>query len=161
MHADTLQTNKQSANCNNNPLLIDLDFRDKNTKRIHKAELWFQKDVFKNLENENDADYELDKMIERFKEKGGHVLGQEKEVANHDKEKRMQKRKVNENGDANSDYDVEEIMMPKKKTKNVDGKDGFEIVSRETGNYIIKILCGSISVCSFVIYISEILLKLQ
>ncbi|XP_072752961.1 pre-rRNA 2'-O-ribose RNA methyltransferase FTSJ3 [Anoplolepis gracilipes] len=120
---------KDSDN-SNNPLLTDLDFRDKKTKKIHKAELWFEKDAFKNLENEDDADYELDKMIEQYKRKGGHVLGEEKKIEK--KINKEKKRKISESDDGNSDYDVEEMMAPNKKVKKIGGKDGFEIVSQET-----------------------------
>lgn len=120
---------KDSDN-SNNPLLTDLDFRDKKTKKIHKAELWFEKDAFKNLENEDDADYELDKMIEQYKRKGGHVLGEEKKIEK--KINKEKKRKISESDDANSDYDVEEMMALNKKVKKIGGEDGFEIVSQET-----------------------------
>ncbi|EZA58088.1 hypothetical protein DMN91_005690 [Ooceraea biroi] len=132
---DKPQKKTQFTDCNSNPLLTDLDFRDKKTKKIRKAELWFEKDVFKDLENENDADYELDKMIEQYKKKGGHVLGQEEKVENHDKKN---KRKISENDDTDSDYNVEEVMAPKKKVQNIGGKDGFEIVSRETRDKKLK-----------------------
>lgn len=129
---------KDSEN-SNNPLLTDLDFRDKKTKKIHKAELWFEKDAFKNLEHEDDADYELDKMIEQYKRKGGHILGEEKKTEEkiNKEEKKIEekinkkKRKVSESDDTNSDYDIEEMMASKKKIKKVGGKDGFEVVSQE------------------------------
>lgn len=124
---------KETKDCDGNPLLTDLDFRDKKTKKIHKAQLWFEKDVFKNLEDENDADYELDKMVEVYKKKGGEVLGQGKKEEESNETKRTQKRKISESVDTDSDYDVEEAMAPKRKVTNVGGKDGFEIVSRETG----------------------------
>lgn len=127
--------NKQEFNdLDSNPLLTDLDFRDKKAKKLHKAELWFEKDAFKTLENEDDEDYELDRMIELYKKKGGHVLGDEKKVENPD-EKKKRKRKDSENSDAgsNSDYDMEEMMKSNKKVKKIGGQDGFEIVSREGG----------------------------
>lgn len=116
-----------------NPLLTDLDFRDKETKRIHKAALWFEKDAFKNLENEDDADYELDKLIKEYKKIGGHVLGEEEKMQEKVDEEKKRKRKISESDDANSDYDVEEMMASNKKLKKIGGKDGFEIVSKETG----------------------------
>ncbi|KAG5330403.1 SPB1 protein, partial [Acromyrmex charruanus] len=123
---------KQFKDPESNPLLTDLDFRDKETKRAHKAALWFEKDIFKNLENEDDADYELDKMIEQYKKKGGHVLGEEKKMQVKVDEEKKRKRKISENDDTNSDYDVEEMMAPNKKLKKIGGKDGFEIVPQKT-----------------------------
>lgn len=129
-----------------NPLLTDLDFRDKKDKEIYKAELWFDKDAFKNLENEDDEDYELDKMVELYKNKGKRILGEEEKVENYNKNKK-EKREDNASSEdeSNSDYDVEKIIKSDKKSKKVGGKDGFEIVSREKGkllveNYIINTL---------------------
>lgn len=123
----------ESYDPDSNPLLTDLDFRDKKTKKIHKAELWFEKDAFKNLENEEDEDYELDRMIEVHKKKGGHIIGEEKKVTNHEEENKKRKREDSENSEdeSNSDYDMEEMMEPNKKPQKIGGKDGFEIVSRE------------------------------
>lgn len=129
------QKKQQLKDSESNPLLTDLDFRDKETKRAHKAALWFQKDVFKNLENEDDADYELDKIIEQYKKKGGHVLGEEKKVQEKVSEEKKRKRKISENtenDDSNSDYDMEEMMAPNKTLKKISGKDGFEVVPQET-----------------------------
>ncbi|XP_077261742.1 pre-rRNA 2'-O-ribose RNA methyltransferase FTSJ3 [Temnothorax americanus] len=126
------QKKRQFKDPESTPLLTDLDFRDKETKRAHKAALWFEKDVFKNLENEDDADYEMDKMIEQYKKKGGCVLGEEKNMQEKIDEEKKRKRKINESDDTDSDYDVEEMMAPDKKMKKIGGKDGFEIVPRET-----------------------------
>lgn len=135
-NTDKQRKKQQFKDPESNPLLTDLDFRDKETKRIHKAALWFEKDAFKNLENEDDADYELDKMIEHYKKKGGHVLGEEKKMREKEDEEKKRKRNISESNDTDSDYDVEEMMAPNKRMKKVGGKDGFEIVPQEAGKEV-------------------------
>ncbi|XP_012251558.2 pre-rRNA 2'-O-ribose RNA methyltransferase FTSJ3 [Athalia rosae] len=118
----------------NNPLITDLDQRDKKSKRTQKAELWFEKDVFKNLENEDDEDFELDKMAEELKKKGGTIIGEAKPTAKKGKNKNNKNEESDENGssdDENSDYDTEEMMANDKKAKKVSGKNGFEIVKKD------------------------------
>lgn len=62
--------NGDVADGKSHPLLFDLDTRDLKTKREQKAELWFRKDAFKDLEQEEDEDLELDRMAEIIKKKG-------------------------------------------------------------------------------------------
>lgn len=54
----------------NNPLLTDLDDTDPVSKRSMKAELWFQKDSFKDIDEEDDEGVDLDKLAETYREKG-------------------------------------------------------------------------------------------
>lgn len=54
----------------NNPLLTDLDNTDPLTKREMKAELWFQKDSFRDFDEDEDEEVDLDKLATTFKEKG-------------------------------------------------------------------------------------------
>lgn len=53
-----------------NPLLTDLDNTDPVSKRSMKAQLWFQKDTFKDIDEDDDEGVDLDKMAETYKEKG-------------------------------------------------------------------------------------------
>ncbi|XP_063974736.1 pre-rRNA 2'-O-ribose RNA methyltransferase FTSJ3 [Diachasmimorpha longicaudata] len=118
-----------------NPLITDLDGRDKKAKKIHKAELWFEKDVFKDLEQEGDEDYELDKMVEEFQKKGVKVIGEDNSKQSKKPTVKTDKsRKLKKGNDSDSDYDIEEFTSSEKsqkRGKKVGGQDGFEVVSKE------------------------------
>ncbi|XP_015605121.1 pre-rRNA processing protein FTSJ3 [Cephus cinctus] len=114
-----------------NPLITDLDPRDKKAKKIHKAELWFEKDVFKNLEKEEDEDFELDKMVEEYKSKGGSIVGEKKTATINKIQKKIDKDDEDNVTSSESEYDMEEMMAPNKKSKKIGGKDGFEVVSKD------------------------------
>ncbi|XP_066157277.1 pre-rRNA 2'-O-ribose RNA methyltransferase FTSJ3 [Euwallacea fornicatus] len=147
-------TNKKEAEAEEkeqHPLITDLDYRNKEQKRTHKAELWFQRDIFKNLIDDGDEDADLDKMVEDFKEKGAKVIGETttgKKVKSKANAK-VAKTKLGATDDdygsdgsddygsdgsdacsSDSDYNIEKATL---KPINDPRKDGFEVVRSTKG----------------------------
>ncbi|XP_050344839.1 pre-rRNA 2'-O-ribose RNA methyltransferase FTSJ3 [Nymphalis io] len=121
----------------NNPLLTDLDNTDPVSKRSMKAELWFQKDSFKDIDEEDDEGVDLDKLAESYRQKG-------KKVKDSDSKKSVEinksgtKRKHHDDDSpdddsSDSDYDVENSAAPTvgKTGAKTSKKDGFEVVSQD------------------------------
>ncbi|CAH2264036.1 pre-rRNA 2'-O-ribose RNA methyltransferase FTSJ3 [Pararge aegeria] len=121
----------------NNPLLTDLDNTDPISKRSMKAELWFQKDSFKDIDEEDDEGVDLDKLAETYREKGKKVKDLSSEDSL-DATKTGKKRKHDDtessDGDTtDSDYDVEDNVSPatNKSGAKTSKKDGFEVVAQD------------------------------
>lgn len=100
-----------------NPLLTDLDQRERKEKRMGKVALWFEKDAFKNLETEVDEDYELDEVTEFVKKRGGRVRGEVKPEV---------KAEESSEGDSDDSDDEEE-------GENKAEDPGFEVVPKGGG----------------------------
>ncbi|XP_054727418.1 pre-rRNA 2'-O-ribose RNA methyltransferase FTSJ3 [Anastrepha obliqua] len=58
------------------PLIKSGDFRDKDTKRQQRVQLWFEKDNLQQIDTEDDEDYDLDRLANEYKNKGVAVLGE-------------------------------------------------------------------------------------
>ncbi|XP_070075430.1 pre-rRNA 2'-O-ribose RNA methyltransferase FTSJ3 [Drosophila takahashii] len=65
-----------------NPLIKSNDFRDKNTKREQRVQLWYEKDVLQNIQSDDDEEtYDLDNLAKEYKAKGVSVLGETSSLA--------------------------------------------------------------------------------
>ncbi|XP_017050932.1 pre-rRNA 2'-O-ribose RNA methyltransferase FTSJ3 [Drosophila ficusphila] len=65
-----------------NPLIKSSDFRDKNTKREQRVQLWYEKDVLQNIQSDDDEEnYDLDNLAKEYKAKGVSVLGESSTLA--------------------------------------------------------------------------------
>ncbi|CAH2086425.1 unnamed protein product [Euphydryas editha] len=120
----------------NNPLLTDLDNTDPISKRSMKAELWFQKDSFKNIDEEDDEGVDLDKLAESYREKGKTVKEnflENSAVMTKSGTKRKQDELSDDEDSSDSDYDVEDNAPPtiQKTGAKTSKKDGFEVVSQD------------------------------
>uniref|UniRef100_U5EYF1 Putative rRNA methyltransferase n=1 Tax=Corethrella appendiculata TaxID=1370023 RepID=U5EYF1_9DIPT len=124
------------------PLITDLDHRDKDERRKQKAQLWYEKDAFKNLNIQNDEfteDYDLDRLVESYRKEGVNVIGADKDKKNEPLGKKAKRRarhaenKENDHDSSSSDDsstdEEENTEVERKIVGKVGGKDGFEIVA--------------------------------
>ncbi|XP_034476882.1 pre-rRNA 2'-O-ribose RNA methyltransferase FTSJ3 [Drosophila innubila] len=76
---DTKSNNKKKKKRGEHPLIKSGDFRDKDTKRQQRVQLWYEKDNLQNLDNDGDDDeenYDLDNLAKAYKAKGVAILGE-------------------------------------------------------------------------------------
>lgn len=128
---------------NRNPLITDLDYRSKDDKRHAKAQLWFEKDAFKNFEegNEQEEDFDLDAMTTDYERKGFEVSDAAKikdPALMGKKAKRRAKHMEDSESDSSSDDDDSDnegkennSPLEYETLEKVGGKDGFEVVAAE------------------------------
>lgn len=62
------------------PLIKSGDFRDKDTRRQHRVQLWFEKENLQNVDSEEDEDYDLRHLSKDFKKRGVEVLGEQSQI---------------------------------------------------------------------------------
>lgn len=135
-----------------NPLITDLDYRDKNEKRVQKAQLWFEKPSFKGIMDTADetVDYDLDRMTEMYRKAGVKIIGREdKPIGEQTLGRKAQRRSKHDTAkedsssdDSDSDVDAEGSdpeTLQHKTVEKVGGKDGFEVVSSEPAKKKVKL----------------------
>lgn len=94
----------------------------------------FLQDIFKNLENEADEDYELDQMVEQHKRMGGKLISDVKKNEENLKAKH-ESSSDEEDEDETADTDTEIDFQSKKNNSKAaaGGKAEFEIVAKDEG----------------------------
>lgn len=78
---DAKKMKKPTKKGEQNPLLMDLDVRDKSTKRDQRVNLWFDKEKFKEDDSDDGEDFDLDKLSHQYKTKGVKILGEASDKA--------------------------------------------------------------------------------
>ncbi|KAJ8674908.1 hypothetical protein QAD02_010694 [Eretmocerus hayati] len=120
----------ESGEEDEHPLMTDLDYRDKKSKKVAKAQLWFERDIFKDIEDPDMNELEIDKMLEVYKKKGGQIIG-DNDKESPEVDGKQGKDDSDSDYSSDSDYNVNEVITSEvKKGKQVGGKDGFQIVSQ-------------------------------
>lgn len=119
-----------------NPLITDLDSRDKDSKRKQRVQLWFEKDNLKDMQDDVNEDYDLDKLATEYKQKGVHVLGEETpadkltgEIYVGKKKKRRARHGAKEDSSSDEDDDSDDEAELGAATKKVGGENGYEVVA--------------------------------
>ena len=73
------KTTKNKKKKEQHPLIKSGDFRDKDTKRQQRVQLWYEKENLQNIDSDDDEDFDLDRLANVYKSKGVSVLGDSQE----------------------------------------------------------------------------------
>jgi len=142
-----------------NPLLVEMNEGEgennaENVGAVKKAKQWYQKDVFKDVDDTGDNevadDYDIEQMLMNFKKKGGKVLQKPQEANPEVKQDKEKDGEDEEDGDdssddeesdaeddSSSDEEVDDRSISQGKSKEVQPevknqkKNGFEIAKKE------------------------------
>lgn len=58
------------------PLIKSGDFRDKDTKRQQRVQLWYEKENLQKIDSDDDEDFDLNRLADEYKSKGVTILGE-------------------------------------------------------------------------------------
>ncbi|XP_050332622.1 pre-rRNA 2'-O-ribose RNA methyltransferase FTSJ3 [Bactrocera neohumeralis] len=112
------------------PLIKSGDFRDKDTKRQQRVQLWFEKDNLQQIDSEDDEDYDLDRLANEYKSKGVAVLGESQQNADSAKLPLGKKAKRRaRHDDANEKSSSESSDSDSDATADEDDEDGEKKVA--------------------------------
>uniref|UniRef100_A0A1A9ZEH1 Putative rRNA methyltransferase n=1 Tax=Glossina pallidipes TaxID=7398 RepID=A0A1A9ZEH1_GLOPL len=81
-HKSDKKTKMNKKKLSQHPLIKSGDFRDKDTKRQHRVQLWYEKGNLQKIDSEDDEDYDLDRLANEYKNRGIHVLGEKGQNSN-------------------------------------------------------------------------------
>ncbi|XP_034655820.1 pre-rRNA 2'-O-ribose RNA methyltransferase FTSJ3 [Drosophila subobscura] len=74
---DTVKVGKGKKTHEEHPLIKSSDFRDKDTKRQQRVQLWYEKDNLQNIASDDDEEnYDLKNMAKEYNLKGVSLLGE-------------------------------------------------------------------------------------
>ncbi|XP_037935307.1 pre-rRNA 2'-O-ribose RNA methyltransferase FTSJ3 [Teleopsis dalmanni] len=112
------------------PLIKSGDFRDKDSKRQHRVQLWFEKDNLQQIQSDDDEDYDIDRLANEYKSKGVTILGDnqnndDKNILLGKKAKRRARHEVDKksSSESSSSEDSEEDLEDIDKVNNDMGKE--------------------------------------
>jgi len=117
--------NDESDDESGNPLLVDLENGGKEARRKRKADLWFDREAFKDMQEEDEelAEKDVEEAIKEYKKKNVPILAK-------DSKDESDSSDSDEDEEQNDAFDVEESykdLKPEKANKAKEGDD-FEVV---------------------------------
>lgn len=74
------KSSKKRKKKDQHPLIKSGDFRDKDSKRQQRVQLWYEKENLQNIDSDDDEDFDLDRLANEYKSKGVSVLGENRDT---------------------------------------------------------------------------------
>jgi len=98
-----------------NPLITDLDPSNKTLKRLKKAQMWFDKEIFKDFDEESDEDADLNNLAKKYIKSGAKVIGFDEKSEEKDENvfEKVNKKKRPSSLDEDEEEDVKDEEITK------------------------------------------------
>ncbi len=111
----------------NNPLLLDLDYSSADTKRQRRVSMWFDKDVFKGIEDDEElADQDVANAIKELKAKNIDVKTRGRDA------RTKRKRRHSEDSDSSSSSEDEEHEAGNDSSSNFDVEATYSSMKKQS-----------------------------